>query len=85
MQRHGLVEEYKEDTFHTKECCYCLRFVPLTLSEFHGMAEKDEQPSGWRISQKAHPNLYEVLQLFQREEAASEVTILQLEAGGTHN
>ena len=30
-----------------------------------------------RISQKAHPNLYEVLELFQRE-----VTILQLEAGG---
>ena len=44
---------------------------------------------GWhnrmkRISQKAHPNLYEVLDLFQREEAASEVTILQLEAGGAH-
>ena len=35
-----------------------------------------------RISQKAHPNLYEVFELFQREQAASEVTILQLEAGG---
>ena len=34
-----------------------------------------------RISWKAHPNLYEVLELFQREQAASEVTILQLEAG----
>ena len=42
---------------------------------------------GWhnrlkRISRKAHPNLYEVLELFQREEAASRVTIIQLEAGG---
>ena len=35
-----------------------------------------------RISRKAHPNLYEVLELFQREQAACEVTILQLEAGG---
>lgn len=42
---------------------------------------------GWhnrlkRISRKAHPNLYEVLELFQREEAASRVTVIQLEAGG---
>ena len=42
---------------------------------------------GWhnrlkRLSRKAHPNLYEVLELFQREEAASSVTITQLEAGG---
>ena len=37
-----------------------------------------------RISRKAHPNLHEVLELFQREQAAPEVTILQLEAGGTH-
>ena len=35
-----------------------------------------------RVSQKAHPNLYEVLELFQREQAVSEVTILQLEAVG---
>ena len=42
---------------------------------------------GWHnrmkwISRKAHPNLYELLELFQREQVASEVTILQLEAGG---
>ena len=35
-----------------------------------------------RISRKAHPNLYEVLELFQREQVASEVTFLQLKAGG---
>ena len=35
-----------------------------------------------RISWKACPNLYEVSELFQRKQAASEVTILQLEAGG---
>ena len=33
-----------------------------------------------RISWKAHPN-FEVLELFQREQAASEVTILQLGGG----
>ena len=42
---------------------------------------------GWhnrmkRISWKAHLNS-ELLELFQREQAASEVNILQLEAGGT--
>ena len=42
---------------------------------------------GWhnrmkRISRKAHPNLYEILELFQREQAATEVAIQQLEAGG---
>ena len=37
-----------------------------------------------RIARKAHPNLYEVLELFQREQAAAEVTIQQLEAGGVH-
>ena len=31
-----------------------------------------------RISRKAHPNLYEVLELFQREQAAPEVIILQV-------
>ena len=35
-----------------------------------------------RIARKAHPNLYEVLELFQREQAATEVIIQQLEAGG---
>ena len=35
-----------------------------------------------RISRKAHPNLYEILELFQREQAATEVTIQQLKAGG---
>ena len=38
---------------------------------------------GWhnhmkRISRKTHPNLYEVLELFQREQAAPEVIILQV-------
>ena len=35
-----------------------------------------------RIARKAQPNLYEVLELFQREQAATEVTIQQSEAGG---
>ena len=35
-----------------------------------------------KISRKAHPNLYKILELFQREQAATEVAIQQLEAGG---
>ena len=34
-----------------------------------------------RIARKAHPHLYEVLELFQREQTATEVTIQHLEAG----
>ena len=37
-----------------------------------------------RIARKAHPNFYEVLEHFQKEQAATEVTILQLQAGGLH-
>ena len=42
---------------------------------------------GWhnrmkRILRKAHPNLYEILELFQREQADTEVAIQQLEVGG---
>ena len=41
---------------------------------------------GWynsikRVARKAHPNLYEVLEVLQREQAATKVTIQQLEAG----
>ena len=42
-----------------------------------------EQTITWKDgTRKAHPNLYEVWALFQREQAATEVTIQQLEAGG---
>ena len=34
---------------------------------------------------KAHPNFYEVLELFLKEQTATEVTILQLQAGGLKN
>ena len=42
---------------------------------------------GWhnrlkRIARKSHPNIYEMLELLQKEPAATEVTIRQLEAGG---
>ncbi len=42
---------------------------------------------GWhnrlnRIVGKAHPNVYKLIEVFQREEAAVSVTISQLEAGG---
>ena len=37
-----------------------------------------------RITRKAHPNVYEVLELFQKEQAATEVTILQIQPRGLH-
>ena len=42
---------------------------------------------GWharlnRLAKKSHPNIYEVIEIFQREEASSKVTILQLKSGG---
>ena len=41
------------------------------------MAQQNEQ-----ICKKGTPNLCEVLERFQREQAATEVTVQQLEAGG---
>ena len=41
------------------------------------MAQQNEENC-----KKGTPNLYEVLELFQREQAATEVTIQQLDAGG---
>ena len=42
---------------------------------------------GWharldRLAKMSHPNIYEVIEIFQREEASSKVTILQLKSGG---
>ena len=53
----------------------------------HSGLRTNNHLEGWhnrmkRIARKAHPNLYEVLELFQREQAATEVTIQHLEAGG---
>ena len=41
------------------------------------MAQQNEE-----ICKKGTPNLREVLECFQREQAATEVTVQQLEAGG---
>ena len=35
-----------------------------------------------RLAKKSHTNIYEVIEIFQREEASSKVTILQLQSGG---
>ena len=42
---------------------------------------------GWhsrlkRIVKKPHPNIYEIIDVFKREQATTEVTTLQLETGG---
>jgi len=37
---------------------------------------------GWKLAGKAHPNIYEAVTLFQSEQATTEVSIMQLAAGG---
>ena len=53
----------------------------------HGGPRTNNHLEGWhnrmkRIARKAHLNLYEVLELFQREQAAGEVMMQQLQSGG---
>ena len=50
---------------------------PLTNNHLEGWQNRMK-----RIAQKAHPNIYEMLELLQKEQATTEVTISQLEAGG---
>ena len=35
-----------------------------------------------RLAGKSHPNIYEIVKLFTTEQAATEVSLLQLETGG---
>ena len=54
----------------------------------HSGPRTNSHLEGWHAQQKEEnckkgtPNLYKVLELFQREQAVTEVTIQQLEAGG---
>ena len=55
----------------------------------HSDARTNNHLEGWhnrlnRIVRKAHTNFYEVLELYQKEQAVTEVTILQLQAIGLH-
>ena len=50
-------------------------------------SEPNNHLVGWynclkRAARKAHPNLYEFIEIIQREQAVTEVTIQQLEGGG---
>ena len=58
----------------------------LRIDDFDG-PRTDNHLEGWhnrlnRIVGKAHPNVYELIEVFQREEVAMAVTISQPEAGG---
>ena len=35
-----------------------------------------------KIARKSHPNIYKLIEILQKEQAATEVTIRQLEGGG---
>ena len=66
------------------------QFKPHMWNYFaHSGPRTNNHLEGWhnrlkRIARKAHTNFYKVLELFQKEQAATEVTILQLQAGGLH-
>ena len=36
----------------------------------------------WKLPGKAHPNIYEAVTLFQSEQAVTEISLMQLAAGG---
>ena len=63
-------------------------FAPRTWNYHqHEGPRTNNHLEGWhnhlkRTVRKAHPDLYEFIEIIQREQAATEVTIQQLEGGG---
>ena len=55
---------------------YLIPFMPLFLW-CHPSSSNDN-----RVAGKLHPNVFEVIELFKREQASVKVKIAQLEAGG---
>ena len=66
-------ETWFDGHFRPRMWNYYRHYGPRTNNHLEGWHNRMK-----RLSRKAHPNLNEVLELFQREQAASEVTILQL-------
>ena len=87
---NGLKAEMPDDekleryTAHFDETWFEGHFRPRMWNYYrHRGRRTNNHLEGWhnrmkRISWKAHPNLYEVLELFQREQAAPEVIILRV-------
>ena len=46
------------------------------------MMYKYQHQISWSMADKSHPNIYEIVELFRTEQAATEVSLVQLEAGG---
>ena len=62
---------------------------PIQIWNHHNTegARTNNHAAGWhakinRVAGKPHPNIFEVIELFKREQASVEVKIAQLEAGG---
>ena len=63
------------------------QFIRQRMWNYYAHSGPNNHLEGWhnrmkRLARKIHPNLYEVLELFQREQAATNITVQQLEAGG---
>ena len=53
--------------------------VPLSVNGIKGCTKSFFER---KLAEKAHPNIYEAVTLFQAKQAATEVSIMQLAAGG---
>jgi len=53
--------------------------VPLSVNGIKGCTKGFFER---RLAEKAHPNIYEAVTLFQSKQAATEVSIMQMAAGG---
>ena len=67
---HYFEETWLNDQYHTSVCLQ----GPRTNNHVEGWHN--------RLAGKSHPNIYEVVDSFKTEQAATEVTLRQLEAGG---
>ena len=78
-----------EEFFTYFEATWINGNYPVRLWNVHAMdgPRTNNNAEGWhskvrKIAGKAHPNIYEAVSLFKSEQAATEVSLIQLAAGG---
>ena len=75
--KHYFEETWLNGHYHISEWCVWGDDGPRTNNHVEGWHDKINRPAG-----KSHPNIYELVELFKAEQAVTEVTLRQLEAGG---
>ena len=74
---HYFEETWLNGQYHIFGWCVYSTEGPRTNNHVEGWHNKIT-----RLAGKSHPNIYELVDLFKTEQAATEVTLRQLEAGG---